>query len=150
MIIPAGTKLLSSDGGATSADCNFPVASSTVSIASELAPLDEVVSVYANCDDAFAAGPMAKNADGADSPPGPGPAVIVAVVVAKLLPPAPTVTVRVTVHVQGLAYVCVVVACAMGPTVAPSPKFQLKAGTWPGGMVDADPSNVTATPTFPV
>jgi hypothetical protein len=71
---------------------------SIISIESELMPVPEESKTYANCDDALAAGPIAKNVW--DWPDGAGPAEIVAVVVAKLVPAVSSVTVRVTVQVQ--------------------------------------------------
>src|ERR1039458_392956 len=57
-IMPEGMKLLSSDGGVTSVGRSSPLAVSIVSIVSELAPLLDVVKTYANCVEAFAAGPL--------------------------------------------------------------------------------------------
>ena len=101
--IPAGMKLVSSNGEVTPVGVNAPVVLSIVSIVSELPPVCCGDKTYANCDEAFAAGPMAKNVEGvADFVDDPELAVMVAVVVAELTPAVSSVTVRVTVQVQAL------------------------------------------------
>src|SRR5258708_38575443 len=103
LTIPAISDQPSNDGAAVSDGFKFPVAESIVSMVSVLAPLRETVKRYANCVEASATGPTAKNAaEVADDPPGSGPAVIVAVVVATLTPAVSPVTVSVTVNVPTL------------------------------------------------